>query len=104
MGIIKGGPFGWIYTGPNNLEILDIDYDEKPSTWSVTGMPYENAKGEDEYIKHIHPNKGAHSSAMWTNDEGLDLCLCDCELGYDKDDEGNLMVIHDYEEDTLGTG
>ena len=103
MAIIKGGPFGWIHTGPDKLELLEIDHDHPGSNWFSRVLEYEHALGIESVV-HIHPNKGAHSSTMWTNDEGLDLCLCDCELGYDMDDEGNLMVIHNYEEDTLSTG
>lgn len=86
------------FKGLDELNMLPIDHNESPDQWFATEVEYE----EDTLI-HIHPNKGAHYSDMITID-GLDFCLCDCELGYDKTGEGSMRVIHNYDPTDLSTG
>ena len=96
MGIVQTAGLPLIFT--DQLQLLDVDHNAKPSDWNMKPIDYAN----DRTVVHVWPNKGVHSSGMTTIDH-LDLSTCECYTEYDTTDEGELMVIHNAEPE-ISTG
>lgn len=61
-----------------------------PSThWNSLVIDYE--EGE---VAHVFPNRGMHSEEMWTDDNGVEMSLCDCNPDHEYNPQGMLMVTH----------
>lgn len=90
MGVIQTDGLPILYL--DQLDMLTVDHEASSTDWHMEPVDYENGR----MVVHVWPNKGAHRSGMQTVD-GLDMSTCDCGIGYDTTEEGELMVIHNVE-------